>query len=77
MSPKEMNDEPKDARDLEIDEVLAAMAAEVPLRVNAASVRRAMGGRRAASLPAWFAAAAVLILAVVVVVKNQIGRAHV
>lgn len=66
-----MNHEPKDALDREIDEVLASIAAEEPRRVNAASVRQAMGGRRAASLPAWLAAAAILIVAIGVVVKSR------
>lgn len=67
-----MNHESKDALDLEIDEVLASIAAEEPRRVSAASVRRAMGGRRAASLPSWLAAAAILIVAIGVVVTIRI-----
>ncbi len=58
-----MNHQPKNSLDREIDEVLASIAAEEPRRVNAASVRRAMGGRRAASLPTWLAVAAILIIA--------------
>ncbi len=66
-----MNHQPKDALDLEIDEVLASIAAEEPRRVSAASVRRAIGGRRVASLPAWLAAAAILIVAIGVAVKSR------
>jgi hypothetical protein len=65
-----MNPEPKDALDREIDLVLASVAAEEPRRVNAASVRRAMGARRAASLPTWLAVAAILIIAIGVVLKR-------
>jgi len=66
-----MNHQPKDSLDREIDEVLASIAAEEPRRVNAASVRRAMGGRRAALLPAWLAAAAILIVAIGVVARSR------
>lgn len=57
-----MTPEVKDDLDRQIDDVLTGFSAEEPRRVDAASVRRAMGARRAASLPAWFAVAAILIL---------------
>ena len=66
-----MNHQPKDALDREIDEVLASIAVQEPRRVNAASVRQAMEGRRTVPLPVWFATAAILILAVGGVVKNR------
>ncbi len=71
-----MNHQPKDALDREIDEVLASIAAEEPRRVNAASVRRAMGGGRAASLPTWLAVAAILIIAIGVVVMSRTPAAE-
>lgn len=75
MKPLPLKDDPKDVLDQRIDEVLASIAAEEPRRVNAASVRQAMGRGRAAPLPAWFAAAAFLILAVGLVVTSR-GRAE-
>lgn len=77
INPVSMKDDPKDALDREIDEVLASIAAEGPRRVDAASVRRAMAARRAVPLPAWFAAAAIVILAVgvVIVTRTQAERA--
>lgn len=71
IKPVSMKDDPKDALDQDIDLVLASIAAEEPRRVDAASVRRAMGARRAVPLPAWFAVAAILILAVGVVIVTR------
>ena len=59
-----MNHEPKDDLDRTIDEVLGSMVAAEPRRVNAASVRKAIGESRSPRVPVWFAAAAVLILAI-------------
>lgn len=59
-----MNRDPKDALDQAIDEVLASMVAGEPRRVDAASVRKATGDRRAPTLPVWLAAAAMVVLAI-------------
>lgn len=59
-----MNHETKDALDQAIDEVLVEMVAGEPRRVDAASVRRAVGESRSPRVPVWFAAAAVLMLAI-------------
>lgn len=66
-----MTVDPRDDLDRAIDEALASMVGGEPRRVSAASVRQAMMTRRAAPLPAWFAAAAVLILAVGVAVNRR------
>lgn len=52
---------PRDELDRLIDEALAEMAGGEPARVDASTVRQALGGRSRA-LPGWLAVAAVLLL---------------
>ena len=57
-----MNPDPKDDLDRAIDEALASIMADEPRRVNAASVRVAMGETRRSSIPVWLAVAAALLV---------------
>lgn len=72
-----MTDDRRDPLDVRIDEVLAAMTAGEPRRVNAASVRAAIEAapRRAASGPGpWLALAAALVLAFAVAIRARTER---
>lgn len=66
-----MNSESRDDLDRAIDDVLASMVAGEPRLVDAASVRKAMGERRAFRVPVWLAAAAILLLAIGVAILTR------
>ena len=66
-----MNAGPRDDIDRAIDDALASMVLGEPRRVNAASVRQAMGDTRSSRLPVWLAVAAVLIVGLAVALKAR------
>lgn len=64
-----MNVERRDEIDHAIDQALREVTLGEPRRVTAATVRAALGPRRRASVPVWFAAAAALLVGVLLILR--------